>query len=908
VFHSTSKSALRMSADLPSVALQQLGSATSPDGVLLTTFTDAGGYLTALNWAQHVAQAGCRPTIGIDGPAPSKVAQQWRATGALSYALPGRSSAAANGLERWTTRWLGLESLLKVDGVHQVVLSDTDVVWLRNPSPYFAALARLHPFLDVAVGTDHATYAEAFRDDVPYSSTATPTRRSLLAQWQRVNSSSGAVAGSAAPDFDLDPHPANGARDGTWNPGVLLVRATKGGRAFVTAELDALFDAGRDKASLAARGLKDASYVSDQSEMCRMLRRLLAMDASSRATGMEHAQHSLDPSLLHMPLQMPLSHNTGTGSALQASHSKEPDMCHPQGTSVAVALGGGGRARRRALRRAAKDGAAATTFGGSASAQSPPPWWCTPSWRDALRQRGLSRIDASASVGLLPVLQFGSFLATKIVREGSLYGVTPFALHATHIVGSGIVFARNNLRPMGPCAHPLWCLGASEVTPAAVKALTMRQYGLWAVDDPPWYFEGSFLTYSNRPARRFRRFTTHASGDAQWEAHLRLLQEQLQDFQAALAAALALNRTLVLPRMLCSCVYAQWPFVGKGNLNCQPMHMQGLFPRMYECPPSYWLSMPSLLRTDVPLREPSFLEYEKAAPLRGSRLTLHACDPPRAAAPANNGGADGSNHDGPAAQLCTVRGVPVVRARASYDEFARAVGPLRKARLLHIEAPRMAVAGFASKAASLAFARRASALLGTWCCSEGNGRGERGGGGGKRRRGAGDGIAAPQSTADSLNDGVTDGDASLLQDVTEEDRIGLFGTAFKLRFRPRLGVVRRDAGGAPRTRWEVVNAVNNVFGRAELKQDTSCCKYIGQAASLGDCTAKAERRGGATSVTWHRARSESGAWAGTCYAIVDATWTPVPVEKGQAEADSARLVGGRPLGPAPELAAAWITD
>ena len=45
--------------------------------------------------------------------------------------------------------------------------------------------------------------------------------------------------------------------------------------------------------------------------------------------------------------------------------------------------------------------------------------------------------------------------------------------------------------------------------------------------------------------------------------------------------ALSLNRTLVLPTMLCSCVYAQWPFIGAGNLNCQPMHMQGLFPRLY---------------------------------------------------------------------------------------------------------------------------------------------------------------------------------------------------------------------------------------------------------------------------------------------------------------------------------------
>ena len=80
-------------------------------------------------------------------------------------------------------------------------------------------------WLDVAIGTDHATYAEAFRDDVPYSATASPTRRELLSRWQRVNAS-GADGAAGAADFDLDPHPVNGARDGTWNPGVLLARAS----------------------------------------------------------------------------------------------------------------------------------------------------------------------------------------------------------------------------------------------------------------------------------------------------------------------------------------------------------------------------------------------------------------------------------------------------------------------------------------------------------------------------------------------------------------------------------------------------------------------------------------------------------------------------------------------------------
>lgn len=428
---------------------------------------------------------------------------------------------------------------------------------------------------------------------------------------------------------------------------------------------------------------------------------------------------------------------------------------------------------------------------------------------------------------------------------------------------------------------------SSQVTTAAIKALTLRQYGLWAVRDDPSYFSGGYLTYDNLPARRYKRFATHASGDSQWEDHLMLLQEQLQDFQAAAAAALALNRTLILPRVLCSCVYGQWPFISSGNLNCQPMHMQGLFPRMYECPPSYWLSIPAVLRSDVPLREPSFLGSERAKPLRESRVALHACDAPR-----SPGAAAGSVTSDAVvestAQLCTVRGVPLVRAKARSDEFAAALAPLHRARVLHLAAPRQAVGGFGDAAAAASFARRVGGLLGAWCCA------------GK------DSVARLSGARGRL--GRRGGSSPALTEITQEYQDSLLGAAFQLRFRPPLGVlggVRRAAAA----QWEVVARVNNVFGRAELRADSSCCKYIGQAANLMECVSMAEKRTGgrpATSVTWHQ--SGRGEWHNTCYAIIDGTWQPVPVERGQAEADSARRSGGNLLGPAPELATAWITD
>ena len=457
---------------------------------------------------------------------------------------------------------------------------------------------------------------------------------------------------------------------------------------------------------------------------------------------------------------------------------------------------------------------------------------------------------------------------------------------------------------MGVCTHPIWCLGNPKVSAAALKAFTLRQYGMWLVEDDEKYYDGRYLTYSNNPARRLRRFATHKAGDSQWAEHLNLLQEQLQDFQSALAAAISLNRTLVLPRMLCSCVYAQWPFITSGNLNCQPLHMQGLYPRLYECPPSYWLSLPNVMRTDISLREPGFIEHTRAAHLRSSHITLHLCDPPRASDGASTTAAAAPS---PAvateatALLCTSRGVPLVRARSSSSEFRQALSPLHNARVLHLEAPRFGVGGFSTAGEATSFARRAGKLLGSWCCAEteGGGGGQAGGGrrmggGGRRRRSMlSAGLAAHHPA---------------LNDVTEEERTAIGGLAFRLRFRPKLGVLNA-ADKAVKPKWEVVSMVNNVFGRAELRKDTSCCRFIGNTDSLDACTKLAEARlQRVTSVTWHRHEKGGGPWSRTCYGIIDGTWQPVAVEPGQAAADSARLIGPRPLGPAPELATPWVSD
>lgn len=49
-------------------------------------------------------------------------------------------------------RWFHVLPLLRT-GV-RVIISDSDVVWLRDPRPYFARLEALHPRLDFTVSSD----------------------------------------------------------------------------------------------------------------------------------------------------------------------------------------------------------------------------------------------------------------------------------------------------------------------------------------------------------------------------------------------------------------------------------------------------------------------------------------------------------------------------------------------------------------------------------------------------------------------------------------------------------------------------------------------------------------------------------------------------------------------------------
>jgi hypothetical protein len=222
---------------------QQALQAAVSHQILFACFCNAKGLLPTLNWASHAARAGIRPVVGIDGPAPQDLVSmsEWHKTGAVFFLLPPfeeafaastsptlrrtrQRQASRMGFQFWLVRWYSVLQLLELGC--DIMLSDSDVVWHRDPRPYLRAVSEAHPLLDVLIHSDHSVFAEDYRADLSYASVASPSRQQLLARYQTIrplpNSSAAAASamGTQPPaDFDVDPQPAHGFNIGTWNPG-----------------------------------------------------------------------------------------------------------------------------------------------------------------------------------------------------------------------------------------------------------------------------------------------------------------------------------------------------------------------------------------------------------------------------------------------------------------------------------------------------------------------------------------------------------------------------------------------------------------------------------------------------------------------------------------------------------------
>ena len=138
----------------------ELVSSHANGGVLVVTFTNREAASFALNWARQLQQLRLSSLVGIS----ERLTDFGSAGGSDSgggeeaFRLAGAGLFCADGplmhINGQAGRWAEVKPLL-LSGL-DVLISDSDIAWLRNPLPYFVAAKKAHPALDFLLCTDRA--------------------------------------------------------------------------------------------------------------------------------------------------------------------------------------------------------------------------------------------------------------------------------------------------------------------------------------------------------------------------------------------------------------------------------------------------------------------------------------------------------------------------------------------------------------------------------------------------------------------------------------------------------------------------------------------------------------------------------------------------------------------------------
>jgi len=158
--------------------------------------------------------------------------------------------------------------------------------------------------------------------------------------------------------------------------------------------------------------------------------------------------------------------------------------------------------------------------------------------------------------------------------------------------------------------HMTYQYGDSSSFPYG-KRQRMREGRVWQVDPPSYFTEGKYLAIAPEAAVLPLSFlpgniTTAQAADRfnLEEAHMRPV---LRD---AIALAIALNRTLVLPRMMCYC-----DNIWKEMKHCRVGGAFGMT-LPFDCPADHIINLPAWFSPQMPVafREPAFLSDPRLSP------------------------------------------------------------------------------------------------------------------------------------------------------------------------------------------------------------------------------------------------------------------------------------------------------
>ena len=140
----------------PSFALDaDAMSRAAQNGTVVVTFTNRMQSLFALNWARRLQVVGLRSLVGVSQQLDSTTNEAMTDAGAVLFCAETANMMASNGQAgRWAEALPVLRMARQLS--LSVLLSDSDIAWVRNPLPYFAAAVASHPRLDLLMMTDRA--------------------------------------------------------------------------------------------------------------------------------------------------------------------------------------------------------------------------------------------------------------------------------------------------------------------------------------------------------------------------------------------------------------------------------------------------------------------------------------------------------------------------------------------------------------------------------------------------------------------------------------------------------------------------------------------------------------------------------------------------------------------------------
>ena len=126
-----------------------LASSHSQHGAIVATFTNLQASTFALNWATQLHSIGLRSLVGSQDALDVEKRATLARVGAGLFCADGERMRRNGQAGRWP------EVLPLLRFGYDVLLSDSDIGWFRNPLPYFTALRRAHPRADLLLCSDY---------------------------------------------------------------------------------------------------------------------------------------------------------------------------------------------------------------------------------------------------------------------------------------------------------------------------------------------------------------------------------------------------------------------------------------------------------------------------------------------------------------------------------------------------------------------------------------------------------------------------------------------------------------------------------------------------------------------------------------------------------------------------------